>query len=79
MGMTHWDYWIPYRAIKNNIPVFKTNEKLLFHKLHQAQYSMANWLKMSKYFQMENDLNTTSPQQTSDRTHLLIKSKLQAV
>jgi len=56
LGQTYWDYWIPYTAIKNKIPVILIKENCFYHKKHPAQYKLEQWVKMGRYFRLENDL-----------------------
>lgn len=55
-GMTFWDYFIPYVAIKNGIDVVFIDQKIAFHKAHEAQYSHDNWLKSGRFFLWEQGL-----------------------
>lgn len=54
MGATHWDYWIPYTAIKRNVPLYLVREPIAYHKMHNAQYSNAEWAYLSEFFAWEN-------------------------
>lgn len=56
MGQTWWDYWVPYTALKNNIPVFRIEEKFAFHKEHPKQYQDKDWYRMTDYFKFENNI-----------------------
>lgn len=62
MGQTWWDYWIPYTAIKNDIPLFKIEEPFAFHKAHPIQYATEDWKRMTEYFKFENDISEPNPQ-----------------
>lgn len=53
MGIAFWDYFIPYRAILANIPVYWPQGKHALHKLHNTQYSQAEWLYIGDYFKWE--------------------------
>jgi hypothetical protein len=53
LGNTHWDYWIPYTAIKANVPVIHIKENIIFHKNHPIQYDNAKWLEMGRYFRWD--------------------------
>lgn len=62
LGQCFWDYWIPYTAIHNNIPVKFIKQNIAYHKEHPAQYSSDAWQKIGRYFQWETNLyqfNTT--------------------
>lgn len=55
MGACWWDYWIPYRAIRNNIPVY-LNSSSAFHKKHNIQWQQKEWEFFGRYFGLENNL-----------------------
>ena len=57
MGQCFWDYNIPFTAIKNNIEVINLQNKFVFHKKHNVQYSPKNWEITGKYFMLEHGLN----------------------
>lgn len=57
MGVAWWDYSLPYRAILSGIPVYWPDVKCAFHKLHNTQYSQAEWLYIGEYFRWEFKLN----------------------
>ena len=66
MGQTWWDYWIPYIAIKNKVPVFLIEDSFAFHKEHPIQYDIKNWIKMTEYFKWENNILDNDPQKITD-------------
>lgn len=49
LGLTHFDFWIPYRAQKNNIPIYRTNEKVILHKRHKLHYDSKEWQITGKW------------------------------
>lgn len=53
MGIAFWDYWLPYRAMLSGVPVYWPDVKVAFHKLHNTQYSQAEWLYIGEYFKWE--------------------------
>lgn len=55
-GMTFWDYYIPYVAIKSGINVTFLEQKIAFHKAHPAQYNADNWKKSGRFFLWEQNL-----------------------
>lgn len=57
MGQTWWDFWVPYTAIKNKIPIYLVREAMAFHKSHGTQYSAQEWHRMTNYFQWEQNMN----------------------
>lgn len=55
-GMTFWDYYIPFVALKSGIDVIFVDQKIALHKAHPAQYSNESWLKSGRYFLWEQGL-----------------------
>lgn len=53
LGVSHWDYWIPYHAMIKNIPVYCPEEKFAFHKIHPTQYDYKQWEFIGDYFRWE--------------------------
>ena len=68
MGQTWWDYWIPYIAMKNKVPVFLIEDSFAFHKEHPLQYHAKNWMKMTEYFKWENNITGGTHQEINDNT-----------
>ena len=66
MGQTWWDYWLPYKAIKNNVPVFLIEEPFAYHKEHPMQYNASDWIKMTEYFKWENNIVGNDAQAIND-------------
>lgn len=56
IGQCFWDYWIPYKAIMNRLPVKFIKQDVAFHKEHTIQYNSDMWKKSGRYFLWENDL-----------------------
>ena len=67
MGQTWWDYWVPYIAMKNKVPVVLIGDSFAFHKEHPIQYNKDNWVKMTEYFQWENNIQGADSQEITDR------------
>ncbi len=57
MGNCHWDYSIPFTAIKNGIEVINLQNKFAYHKKHPVQYSEKNWGVTGAYFMLEHNLD----------------------
>ncbi len=57
MGNCHWDYSMPFTALKNGIEVINLQNKFAFHKKHPVQYSAKNWETTSKMFALEHGIN----------------------
>lgn len=53
MGMSWWDYWIPYIAMSKNIPLYYPKGKYAFHKIHNTQYSTDEWVHIGEHFAWE--------------------------
>ena len=58
MGNCHWDYNMPFTAIKNGIEVINLQNKFAFHKAHNVQYSPKNWETTGKMFAMEHRVDS---------------------
>jgi hypothetical protein len=50
MGQTWWDYWLPYRFVVNDLPIFNIKASIFYHKEHHVQYSAADWMRMCEHF-----------------------------
>lgn len=61
LGQCHYDYWIPYKALRNNIPVFITKEKIFLHKHHGNSKAYQNrfWHKTALHFIEIEGMNYT--------------------
>lgn len=55
MGACWWDYWIPYRAIRSEVPIHQISG-VAYHKKHNFQWIQEEWNFFAKYFQNENGL-----------------------
>ena len=55
-GQTWWDYWLPTVIKKLNIPIFKTDSKILYHKKHPIAWAPESWHRMGKHFYSEMGL-----------------------
>lgn len=77
LGMAWFDYWLPYRIILNNIPLYYLDGKYAYHKLHPTQYSVDEWVHIGRYFQWEFRLNPQlNVEQVATAALLNIKSRL---
>lgn len=50
LGLCSWDWWIPYLAMTQNIPVLAITQPFLFHKNHPRRWSDESCSHMMKYF-----------------------------
>lgn len=50
LGQCHWDYWVPYRAIKSDIKVTFLNNRFAYHKEHALQYNNKSWIRTGREF-----------------------------
>jgi len=50
LGACFFDLSIPLRAIQSGVPVYYPKGKFIFHKKHEAQWSMPEWERMGRYF-----------------------------
>ncbi len=58
MGACWWDYWIPYTAMKERVPVY-LKQGCAYHKKHPQQWSTDEWQLYGETFRIENKLNFT--------------------
>lgn len=49
LGLTHFDFWLPYRATKLGIPIYKTKDKITLHKRHKLHYDSKEWQITGKW------------------------------
>lgn len=77
MGATWWDYWIPFFAIKKNIPIYSSHVKHIFHKVHPIQYSHDEWKYLGEYFRLDFKLEKNLNMEViAPRTVKIIHSKI---
>lgn len=50
MGQTWWDYWIPYRFIRSQVPIDLVKEPIFLHHRHAIQYDQREWERMTEHF-----------------------------
>lgn len=65
-GQCFWDYWIPYSAMEQQIPVTFVKQNIAFHKEHKAQYKHDQWLQTGRFFLWQHNLyqfNSSLPQE----------------
>lgn len=53
IGQCFWDYWLPYTAILNKVPLFKLGTHYIFHKRHEVQYDRAEYEVAAEIFRSE--------------------------
>lgn len=56
MGMTFWDYWVPYTATKAFINVQIIQDLFAFHKKHPFQYHHDHWQQSGQFFLWQSRL-----------------------
>lgn len=49
IGLCGWDWWIPYLAIQQNIPIFRINCPFLYHKIHPKKWSKQSYNYICDY------------------------------
>lgn len=49
LGLTHFDYWLPYKATLLGLPIYKTNDKVILHKRHKLHYDAKEWQITGKW------------------------------
>jgi len=57
MGNCHWDYNMPFTALKNDIEVINLQNTFAYHKKHDVQYSAKNWEATGRYFAQEHGID----------------------
>jgi len=76
MGQTWWDYWLPYKFIKERVNIFLTKEPIFMHERHPIQYDGAEWIRMTRHFQwVENYLDRARPQDVNNTVFRMIQAK----
>lgn len=53
LGRCHWDYFIPYMAMKKEFPVYTIQKPFFLHKKHDLNYDFESWKKTAKIFSAE--------------------------
>lgn len=53
LGCCHFDYSIPYRYLINNIPVYWSQERCMFHKMHPFAWNYEEWQMTANFFKLE--------------------------
>lgn len=80
LGQCHWDFWLPYVCVIQNVTIFRLNEPYLFHKNHPVQYSVDNWNGTGEIFRAEISrldkamLNLRTPEKVSEYTYRTIRA-----
>lgn len=75
LGGTYWDIIYPYLFLSAGIPIISVrNTPVIYHKLHDARYSDADWKRLGKLaaWTINQDM---SPAQTSSFLYNAIKSQ----
>ncbi len=76
MGQTCWDYWIPFRFIRENINIKLVQEPIFMHERHGAQYDGKEWEKMAKHFQwIESYLEKARPIDMTTTVYRMIQAR----
>lgn len=57
LGACWFDLAIPLRAIQCEVPIYYPKGKFIFHKMHEPQWSQAEWERMGRYFIWEFNFN----------------------
>lgn len=76
MGQTWWDYWLPFRFIKNKVPVTCVKEPIFYHQSHDVQYDSIEWSRMTKHFQWVEGYSDGNPQKTTAEVYKFIRQNL---
>jgi hypothetical protein len=73
LGQTWWDYWLPYRAIKQGIPLTLVKEPLFWHHRHEQQHSGEQWRRMTEHFCWVEGYKNKAPNQVTGEVYQLIR------
>jgi hypothetical protein len=77
MGQTWWDYWLPYRFIKQGKDVVYVREAIFYHQRHAVQYDHNEWAFMTRYFQwVEGYRERITPQQATSEVYQFIRKNI---
>jgi hypothetical protein len=73
LGQTWWDYWLPYRAIKQGLPLTIVKEPIFWHHRHAQQHDGKQWERMTEHFKFMEGYNIrkTASQATAEVYHLI--------
>lgn len=79
MGQTWWDYWLPYRFIKSELPIQLVKEPIFLHHRHKVQYDQKEWERMTEHFIWVERYQSArrGPQQTTNEVYRLIRQHAQ--
>jgi hypothetical protein len=50
IGLCSWDWWLPYLAIQQKIPIYRITSPLLYHKRHKRKWDNESYNYMQKHF-----------------------------
>jgi hypothetical protein len=56
IGQPVWDYWLPYTALKNNIPLTYINYPFAFHCKHEKKWNHEQWERNIQALKDENKI-----------------------
>jgi hypothetical protein len=77
LGVSHWDHWLPYHAFLKSIPIYSPKKRHAYHKLHETQYSVEQWMRFSEYFKLDFNFDKRlNGGQVATQTMYLIRSKI---
>lgn len=77
LGAAWHDFWLPWRAILKEIPVYWPKGKFAFHKIHPVQYHFDEWCQIGEFFKLEFKMNKQmNVGQVATNTLFKIKEKL---
>ena len=75
MGQTWWDYWLPWRAIKQGVPLALVKEPIFWHHRHPQQHDTKEWERMTEHFTwIEQAMNGQKPYVVTGKVYNEIKA-----
>lgn len=61
IGLCGWDWWLPYLAIQQNIPIYRIDCPFLYHQIHPKQWSTESLTYICDYmYQITGEVHDKS-------------------
>lgn len=73
LGLTWWDYFLPYSLIHGGAKVKAIPHGMIAHREHHQQYDSASWVRMGDHFRFVTGTKTPmNPQLLNNHIHRII-------
>lgn len=79
LGQTYFDLWYPYAIQMAGMGIVTSNDKVIFHKNHKEQYSVADWQNMGEYTALLIKKKTHKPAQVSEYLYGFLRKITQKI